>query len=163
MGVHASTHPALSLQGFFLDTAAEHIAGYGPDIITAVRQQDLVALGRIRDSGATLQCCNKFGESIVHMACRRGSIDVIHYLLRNGVSCRLRDDYGRTPLHDACWTQEPQFELVKTILQECPDMLFVTDKRGFTPLSYVRRDHWGQWCRFLQEHSDLVIPRELLT
>jgi hypothetical protein len=158
LGISADTRPALSMTDFFLETTPEHIAGYGLDIINAVREEDLDAMTRIRDSGATLQCCNKFGESIVHMACRRGSLSVINYLLRNGVSIRLRDDYGRTPLHDACWTQEPHFELVKRIILECPDLLFVTDKRGYTPLSYVRREHWGEWCKFLQDHQDLVVP-----
>jgi len=162
MGVLAHTRPSLSLDDFFLEMTNDHMRGYGADIISAIREEDLDALSRIRDSGGTLQCCNKFGESIVHMACRRGSTNVVHYLLRNGVSIRLVDDYGRTPLHDAFWTQEPEFELVKTIILECPDLLYVTDKRGFTPLSYVRRDHWGEWCAFLEKHRNLVVPRELL-
>lgn len=162
VGISAATRPALSMNDFFLETTPEHIAGYGQDIINAVREEDLDAIARIRESGATLQCCNKFGESIVHMACRRGSVGVLHYLLRHGVSIRLTDDYGRTPLHDACWTQEPQFEVVKSIIQECPDLLLVTDKRGYTPLSYVRRDHWEEWCKFLEDHRELVVPRELL-
>jgi ankyrin repeat protein len=161
LGISADTRPALSMTDFFLEIQPEHIAGYGSVIINAVCQEDLDALARIRDSGAPLQCCNKFGESIVHMACRRGSLSVFHYLLRNGVSIRLRDDYGRTPLHDACWTQEPHFELVKSIILECPDLLFITDKRGYTPLSYVRRNHWEEWCKFLHDHQDLVVPKEL--
>jgi hypothetical protein len=161
MGISADTRPALSMVDFFLETTPEHTVGYGPDIINAVCQEDLDAMARIRDSGATLQCCNKFGESIVHMACRRGSISVLRYLLRNGVSIRLSDDYGRTPLHDACWTQKPNFELVKSVISECPDLLLITDKRGFTPLSYVRREHWGECCKFLQDHQDLVVPRQV--
>lgn len=95
MGISAGSRPALSVDDFFLPVLPENVQGYGPTIITAIREEDLDTLGRIRDAGGTLQCCNKFGESIVHMACRRGSLTVLHYLMRNGVSIRLIDDYGR--------------------------------------------------------------------
>ena len=86
---------------------------------------------------------------------------MVRFLLDEGVSVRLRDDYGRTPLHDALWTQEPEFDLVELLVRVCPDLLLITDKRGFTPLSYVRRDHWIPWCQFLDDHKDIVLPTEL--
>lgn len=159
-GCTAQARSSLDLEGFFIETTPEHIAGYGTDIINAVRSNDVDTLSDMYHDGKTLQCCNKFGESIVHMACRRSSIQVVEFLKECGVSMRVCDDYGRTPLHDACWTQEPQMDLVKLLLEICPDFLLCKDKRGFSPLSYVRRDHWGTWCRFLESHKELLLPRE---
>jgi ankyrin repeat protein len=157
------THPSLSLHDFFLEITPEHIDGYQTDLIAAIRNDDIHALRELYESGRTLQACNKFGESVVHIACRRGSTEIVRFLLEvAGVSVRLRDDYGRTPLHDALWTQKPEFDCVEIILRACPDLLLVTDKRGFTPLSYVRRDHWVAWCAFLESHQDLVLPKELI-
>jgi Ankyrin repeats (3 copies) len=158
------TYPSLSLDNFFLKTTPVHIHGYQTDVIMAVRKDDVYALRKLHESGRTMQACNKFGESIVHMACRRGSTEIMKFLMDEaGVTIGLRDDYGRTPLHDALWTCKPAFDLVKLILQVCPDLLFTTDKRGFTPFSYVRRDHWVPWCQFLDDNKDLVLPKKLFT
>ena len=53
------------------------------------------------------------------------------------VSIRVRDEGGRTPLHDAAWTDRPNFDLVKIILKDSPELMFVKDDRRYSPLSYV--------------------------
>jgi len=64
--------------------------------------------------GTNLQCANRFGESLIHMACRRSHRDVVSFLVNEaGVSLRVRDDYGRTPFHDACWRPELDLELIQ--------------------------------------------------
>jgi hypothetical protein len=156
------TFPALELNEFFLKMTEDNISAYTPDIISAVRNQDLDQLQTFLDEGRQLQCCNRFGESVLHLACRHGSTSVVRFLLEEAnLSLKVRDDYGRTPLHDACWTREPETELVKLLVTRCPDLLYVKDKRGFTPLSYVRRDHWETWCDFLDENRHLLYPAEL--
>ena len=51
-----------------------------------------------------MDCFNRFGESLLNIACRRGFEDIVAYLLeQESVSVRHCDDCGRTPLHDACW------------------------------------------------------------
>jgi len=156
-------YKALEQENFFHEVTPEQIAAYDKQVIDAVRSEDVDELRKMaKIEGRNLRCCNKFGESILHMACRRGSTEVVKFLLcEAGVSTRVRDDYGRTPLHDACWTREPQFELVSLIIESCPELLSVSDKRGHTPLSYVRRDHWDAWIKFLDEHPQMVIPKEL--
>jgi hypothetical protein len=158
------TVSSLEIKSYFLEMTDDNIAAYGTDIISAVRQRDVPTLRRMHQEGRILQCCNRFGESILHMACRRGHLDIVRFLVdEGGVSFRVCDDYGRTPLHDACWTREPEIELVKMLVTACPDLLLFKDKRGFTPLAYVRRDHWGQWCEFLEENRELLRPNELLS
>mmetsp|Transcript_32802 Transcript_32802/g.49446 ORF Transcript_32802/g.49446 Transcript_32802/m.49446 type:complete len:335 (+) Transcript_32802:1-1005(+) len=162
-GMPTKNHSALDLKNFFLDVAEEHISSYSTDIVSAVRRQDLDHLRECLSKGKTLQCCNRFGESILHMACRNGLLNVLTFLLEEAdVSFLVIDDYGRTPLHDAFWTTEPKLDLAKYLISKFPDLLLVADRRGFTPLSYVRKDHWGVWCQFLNENSELLTPRKLL-
>jgi hypothetical protein len=79
-------------------------------------------------------------------------------MLNCDASLLAQDDYGRNPLHDACWSAEPQFELVRLIIEKHPELLCVGDVRGHTPLNYVRRQHWGEWCNFLMENRALLQP-----
>jgi len=70
----------------------------------AARSEDLQALKTLHEQGKSLQCSNRFGESIIHIICRRGRDDILKFLVSEaGVTLRLRDDLGRTPLHDAAW------------------------------------------------------------
>lgn len=139
-----------STHDHFLKTTDEHLASYELDIIQAVRKNDIEYLRAARDNGKSLQCCNVFGESICHLACRRSSVDLVSYLVTEGkVSLNVRDDYGRTPLHDACWKMDPNFELVDLILDLEPELLLIADKRGHSPLDYCRREHWGAWVIYL--------------
>lgn len=159
MGVDVCNRPSLEVHDLFIKPTDAHLAAYGSDVVMAVRREDVDTLREIHLAGRTLQCCNTFGEGIVHMACRHGSIKLVRFLVEEaGASLLVRDDYGRTPLHDAFWTLKPEIELVKMIISICPDLLFLKDKRGFTPLAYARRDHWGEWCEFLDENRDLLVP-----
>jgi len=153
----------LAIKDFFCEANEEGIAAYTIEVTKAVREQDIDKLRAHLESGKTLQCANRFGESIVHIACRRGSTKILEFLLNEAkVDCRVVCDYGRTSLHDACWTSKPNFVLVGLLLDRCPDLLYVTDKRGFTPLDYVRAGEHGAWCKFLAERGiDKLLPQEL--
>jgi ankyrin repeat protein len=111
-----------------------------------------------------MQCGNKFGETIIHAAARRHSAEVAKFLLDECNVCpRVCCDSGRTPLHDACWTVNPNFDVVTLLLDKCPDLLYITDKRGFTPMQYIRQELWGQWCHYLdQRGAEKLQAKELL-
>jgi hypothetical protein len=161
-GTVARHFPALELECFFLEITQENINGYDLKKAAAVRDQDVNALRNMHGAGESLQVCNRFGESIVHAACRRGATPVLQFLTQEaGVSLKVIDDYGRTPMHDACWTNKPVFELVEVLLEVCPELLFVADKRGYSPLQYVRREFWGVWCRFLDANEHRLTAGDL--
>jgi len=64
-------------------------------------------------------------------------------------------DCGRTALHDACWTSEPNEELVEFLIQKCPELLLLMSDQ---PFEYVRREHWSQInCLF---RSRSIGPKE---
>jgi len=128
---------------------------YDMELVQAVREQDTDKLRQLHVvDGRTLQVGNKFGESIVHTACRRGAEKTLKFLISEGdVDIRVMCDSGRTPLHDACWTAQSNFDIVTILLDVCPALLYITDNRGFSPLDYVSRDQWSQWCTFLEQRG----------
>jgi len=148
------------LEQYFIKPSQHDLDSYTQDVVGALRMQDLPTLKAHLESKISLQCCNRFGEGLVHMACRRGFTQVVEFLLSEAkVSLRVRDDYGRTPAHDACWTCNPELQLMKLILERCPELLLVGDKRGDTPLQYVRKEHAVQWRSFLEQNQDLLKPK----
>lgn len=163
LGYHSSSVPSLQLKDYFLEYTQDQIAAYDHAVTGAVRTDDVDALRALFQNGKTMQCSNKFGESIVHMACRKGSLPVIRFLLEEAdVSLRVCDDLGRTPLHDACWASRPSFEAIQMLVRKEPDLLLLADKRGHTPLSYAKREMWGAWCQFLNSASSLLAPKCLI-
>ena len=154
--------PTNSIKNYFLPMTTVNIDSYDTEMSLAIRREDLKTLRRIQKSGRTLQCCNKFHESVVHTVCRRGSIRALKFLVQEGgVSMRLRCESGRTPLHDACWTASPNFDLIKILIEECPEFLYITDNRGYSPLCYVPVEVWGKWCQFLVENHTILLPKSV--
>lgn len=138
----------------------EDIESYDDDIISAIKTQDIMLLRKMHVKGRSLQCCNSFGESLIHLACQLGLTDVTTFLVKEaGVSVRAIDDNGRTPLHDACWTPEPNPDLVELLIREEPDLLLMTDKKGHAPLQYLRTEDWGLWVKFLASRHDMLLPK----
>ncbi len=128
-------------------------ASYGIKLVEAVRSCDSLLLRRLLQAGLSPNPCNAYGESLLHMVCRRGDLPLLHEMMNAGCSFQVSDDFGRTPLHDACWTTAPNFALITEILS-CDIHLFrILDCRGASPLSYIKKDNWVQWIQFF--HSTI--------
>jgi ankyrin repeat protein len=142
---------------YFLQPTSEMIEAYDKEVLKAVREKSLEKIKEFHKEGKVLQCCNRFGESLIHMACRNGLTDMVKFLVKEAkVSLYVRDDYGRTPLHDACWTVTPNFDLMDFLIAEAPELLALSDVRGHLPLAYVRKNHWSDWVDFLSRRKDLL-------
>jgi len=108
------------------------------------------------------RCSNRFGESLMHLACRRGRTEMVRFLVEElpGASpsqmLSIKDDCLKTPLHDACWTASPNPELVELILRHAPEQVVMQDIRGNTPFDYVRKEDYQLWLRFLWERRHLL-------
>jgi len=161
-GTNVAVKSYKTMDDFFCGPTEEEIESYKHDVLTAVRTGDIDTLRSLHKQGRPMKCSNRFGESLLHMACRKGMMDVVKFLVDEAhVPFTVRDDYGRSPLHDACWTQSLNFELINFILCKCPDLLYISDRRNHTPLSYVRREHWGQWKSFLSDNKKLIAPQSI--
>lgn len=128
---------------------SQQVKDYDNEMVGAIRNSDLDALRVLHDSGRCMSACNQYSESIVHMACRRSEFKIVEYVLNNGGDITIIDDFGRTPLHDACWCPEPRFDVVTLLLDRNSELLRIIDVRGSNPLNYVRREHWLQWCAYI--------------
>jgi len=144
--------------GYYCKPTALQKASYGMKTIQAVRTSDVELLQAILDCGLSPNPCNQFGESVVHMVCRRGDIKLLKVMVNAGCSLQVTDDFGRTPLHDACWTAEPFFDCVELILNHDARLLHIVDCRGSSPLSYVKREHWKEWIEFFKRKADTYWP-----
>lgn len=162
-GVQMDTPVYSDLDGFFHAPTQAEIDAYQHDILAAVRSSKVDTLREFYKQGRPMKCSNEFGESILHLACRKGLTEVAKFLVEEAnVPVQVCDDYGRNPLHDACWVHKPNFELMDLVLSRCPDLLFIKDRRGHTPLSFARRDQWKAWNDYLKTKTpEFLAPKEL--
>ena len=105
---------------YFDSVTEERMQAYAAETVKAVRNQDLKTLKEhLEQNGrAQLEACNKQGESIIHLACRRRNDALVRFLVQEAkVSLKVRDDWGKTPLHELCWNSRPkaraQFDTVR--------------------------------------------------
>ena len=120
------------------------------DVIKAIQEGDVVKLNVLLEAGKSMDGCNQFGESFLHIACRRGYAKTVEFLVKKArLSLRICDDHGRTPMHSACWSIKPQFKIVKLLMEVEPTLFLISDQRGHTPLMYLKSSVWGDWCTFI--------------
>lgn len=153
-GYDTQRRPALATP-YHREPTPEQTAAYDAELVRAVRDDNAALLGAMAAAGRRVDACNKYGESVLHMSCRRGNAEALRALLRGGGSVAVSDDYGRTPLHDACWTPVPAFDVVTILLNHDLKLLRIADKRGSTPLQYIRHEHWPLWCAFFDSKKEL--------
>jgi Ankyrin repeats (3 copies) len=146
------TYPALQLPNVFSQYTQEQKKAYDKDAVAAVNSANMEQLRAWHKQGRPLKAANPFGESLLHIACRRGCLEVTKFLvLEAGVSVWARDEQGVIPMHLACRTNKPNYYLVDFLLEQDSDMLYVSDKRGSTPLDYTPKDTWPAWNKYFAE------------
>jgi Ankyrin repeats (3 copies) len=137
------------------------IASFHPHIIDLARTnaEGLAALLR---SGLSANPCNRHGESLLHWVCRNKNLEALEVLIECDADLLVSDDYGRTPLHDACWNDKPNFAMIDCLLtnhDDGPRYLFHTlDRHGGSPLGYVDRMAWHEWLCYLEARKDTYWP-----
>jgi Ankyrin repeats (3 copies) len=158
---------------------ADQIENYTMEAVQAIRDGDVNALrALVAEKGpSSLDACNRNGETLIHLACRRGDAATVDFLLNeaavplfaelgpeDGASSSdmvITDDLGRSPLHDVCWRPEASPEIMSLVLSKIssPYALLQPDQRGHTPLDYVRQEHWAIWNQFLQQYESQLKRR----
>jgi ankyrin repeat protein len=139
----------------------DNVDHYTMSVVNAIRSHDIIKLEQLLEDGQCFEACNNQGEYLIHLACRRANLETIQFLvLKAGVNVNVRDDMGRTILHDLCW--RPRFEtyIMNFLLQVIdPTFLLMQDVRGHTPFDYSRSNDWAQWNTFLQSKSEFIRRR----
>ena len=146
---------------FIIPTSIQ-IQNYSNKVVSAVRSSNLSELQSIYNQygKVALDTCNKFGESILHIACRRSTISIVSYLLNIvQINPCIKDDYGRNPLHDACWRSVPEYGIVELLLEKEYRLMYSIDVRGHLPFQYARKEHWTDWIAWLDSKKKELILR----
>jgi hypothetical protein len=155
-----STRRFKTLQGAYYNKPTPlQRASFHTHLINIVRAGNYDLLDSMMGAGISPNPCNSFGESLVHMVSRRGDAKALRVMIDHGCSVQVADDYGRTPLHDCCWATKPAFDVAEYILETDVRLLHMTDCRGASPLSYVRKEHWAFWIEFLESKKDIFWPQ----
>jgi Ankyrin repeats (3 copies) len=133
---------------------SKDLDAWNKEVLLAVRSGNVTELRSLHHQGHNLKCTNRFGETLLHLACRKGLVNVVAFLLNEvQMPANIHDDTGRTPLHDAFWTPEPNPELVDLLVLQAPAMLWVQDQRGHCPLQYSRVAHHETWNAYLNTRT----------
>lgn len=120
--------------------------------VDAVRNNDVQTLQRMHQQGQSLDACSKNGESLLHLACRRGNIETVQFLVQV-VPATIQDELGRTVLHDVCWRPRPDPAMFMVVFHAVPRSFLLTpDARGHTCFDYCRKPEWPLWNAYFKEH-----------
>jgi hypothetical protein len=154
-----STRQYRALDSAYYNTpTALQLASYDVHMRSVILR-DEGALYKALVCGLSPNACNQFGDSLVHKVCRLlGDYDLFQVVFQAGCSLQCADDYGRTPMHDACWSADPSFGVFETLMQEDIHMFYMQDNRGFLPLSYISAEHKKDYINFLDAVKDVYWP-----
>lgn len=135
--------------------------GYTTEVVGAIRSNDIAALRYMLEKGQSFNVCNTNGEYLIHLACRRSQPETVEFLINEAkVRCNVRDNMGRTILHDVCWKSSPDLQMMSAVLKLArPELLLAKDIRGHTPFDFARKQHWKQWIDFLLQNQDEIQQR----
>lgn len=134
------------------------LASFGTHLVKAVQTSDSASLSRLLQCGLSPNPCNQFRDSILDLVCKRANLPIFECLIAHGTDLQVVDGFGRTPLHHCCWASTFCRPIVEKIIERDPIQFFLEDKRGQTPLEYVRKDMAGEWIDFLEEVATKYWP-----
>ena len=135
---------------------------YDCETVSAIRSNDISTLRSLLEEGKSFDACNSNGETVLHLACRRGNLETVKFLIHEAqVQVDVQDGMGRTALHDACWRPTPDTEILKAVMNVLPpEVLLIEDERGHLCFDYCRKDHRELWVGFLQGEAANILKRQ---
>lgn len=134
------------------------LASFGTELVRAIHHSDVPKLSELLRTGLSPNPCNQFRDSIVDLVCKKANAPVFRCLVEHGCDLRVCDGFGRTPLHHCCWAANFCPDIASIILQTDPQQLLMEDKRGQTPLEYVRAEQAADWIAFLEDRANQFFP-----
>ncbi len=99
----------------------------------AASHGDTVALGKLQRQVDLRSCCDKYGATPVHYACRAGKVNCVRWLVETaGLSGTKPASNGATPAHDAAATGK--LECLQWLIEDGQCSETERDACGATPL-----------------------------
>lgn len=138
------------------NTSNSHVIG--TNVMKALQSDDVDSLKWFLDKGFSVNYHNKFGETLIHHACRMQAVKCINELLERKVIVGVSSTSGRNPLHNAIWFKEEiSLSILRLLCGICPVLLICEDWLGHTPLDNVSPLQWPVLCDFLNLSIDHYI------
>jgi len=82
-----------------------------------------------------MEATNIYNKTPFHIACQYGTLNVVKYLVEEGVNIEARNIYNNTPFHMAC--QEGNLDVVKYLVEEKGLNVETRGFRNYTPLQFA--------------------------
>ncbi|KAJ8033013.1 Serine/threonine-protein phosphatase 6 regulatory ankyrin repeat subunit C [Holothuria leucospilota] len=101
-------------------------------------QLDLEYVDGLIQRGASVNCTDRYGQSILHEVARTWEVEVAEFLIERGVNVNQGDAYGRTALHVAAAVDYP--DMMKLLLEKGANIEAVTKGENQTPLHFAARN-----------------------
>ncbi|XP_059470956.1 ankyrin-3-like isoform X1 [Neocloeon triangulifer] len=151
---HAVQHAHVAVAEFLLSNGADINArdndNCTPLIFAAIVSSTEMCRFLV-DKGADLSAVTKYGDDALHMACFRGNLDNVKYLLGlNGFSVEKKGQHGRSALHFAA--VKGQVKVAEFLLSRGADVN-ACDDESKTPLILAAFLSSTEMCRFLVENG----------
>jgi ankyrin repeat protein len=142
----------------------DEMENYDNESVCAIRSNDITTLRALLEEGKSFDACNRNGETLLHLACRRGNNETVNFLVHEAhVKVDVEDNMGRTVLHDVCWRPKPNTEMMASLIRVVsPELLLSEDGRGHSCFDYCRKHDWGEWVAFLSDCSHVIKRRSKL-
>ncbi|MDF2549367.1 MAG: ankyrin-3-like isoform [Chlamydiales bacterium] len=88
------------------------------------------------------------GSTLLHIACRKGSINIAHFLVNSDRSLPyIADALQEIPLHTAC--EKGFFKLISLLAADQPDLFYIPNEKGDTPFYLLlKKQHFAIADRF---------------
>jgi hypothetical protein len=134
------------------------LASFGTELVKAFHGSNVDQMAKLLSCGLSPNPCNQFRDSIVDLVCKRGNAPIFKTLVEHGCDLRVCDGFGRSPLHHTAWSGVFCQPIVELILEKDWLQLLIEDKRGQTPLEYVRPEMADEWVKFLEEDAGRYLP-----
>ncbi|KAK3094818.1 hypothetical protein FSP39_006607 [Pinctada imbricata] len=130
----------------------------------AVERDDVQKVRQLLDLGADPNetyedFVNISSRSILHVCCRRGSVECAKLLVSHGADALARDKYKMTPLVYAIISQYNK--AAEILVQACPEVVHATDRSSKTPLHFAVESDCVDSVRVLLRHGADVNQRGL--
>lgn len=101
---------------------------------------------------------NKFGVTLLHKACRYPNWVLARFLCEQRPDlCLAVDDLGRNALHDACWNEKVDFDVIDLLVSQDAANLVTPDTRGHTPLCFAPEAAWPAWKKYLTSNRQFLV------
>ena len=88
--------------GYHNKTTRTQRLSYHAHIVDMVKDGKVNTVRKLLTTGLSTNPANVHGEGLINLVCRLGKSDILKVMIDAGCDIQVSDDYGRTPLHDAC-------------------------------------------------------------